>query len=439
MWRHVSLWFALSLLSACGPDPAAPVKVMAIIPDETGTYGTREVQLTTVENVTTLQGSVLKLIGGNRVVVDGNDPTQQINGGIQNLTDEQRYEVLVRLKGGDVRGHYVDRSGTLWPDDFHTWNMVTTFYNFERAYDYYNFIYDGVDPKELRDQRVMYWAEVNLNSTEPIVDNALYLSFIKSFVVTPFKNDQLVPLAMNLGVIGHEMAHRVFNYKAYSDLGLHPVLSTWNLESFNWLRSMDEGLADFHGYSATCGTAESPQLAGCRPNFLADSISDARTVGFRNVGRTDACMDTPTLTALRNTSKAEWIASPNLYKVGNLLAASLYQAGNKTGKLEILQKALIVSLDDESATTPGIRQLINANANDAALATRNFTPEAVVDIIASHITDPELLKVWCSEASTRLQLRCGTWPCTIDDIPAMPHCPSSARRDSTICPLIQQP
>lgn len=439
MSRPLSLLCALAALSACGPDPAAPAKVMAIIPDETGTYVTHEVELTTVDNITTLKGNVVSFIGGARVVLDDTDPTQQINGGLQNLSDDQRYEILVRVKGGDVRGHYVDRSGTLWPTDFHTWNMVSTFYNFERAYDYYNFIYDGVDPEELRDQRVMYWVDLHLNSSQPVIDNALYLSFIKSFVVTPFQNDQLVPLPMNLGVIGHEMAHRVFNFRALGNEGLHPALSTWALEPFNWLRSMDEGLADFHGYAATCGTAESPQLAGCRPNFLADSIDDQRVVGFRNVGRTDACMDESLLTGLNNTTQAEWLASPNLYKVGNLLAAALYQAGNKTGKLEVLEKALVVMLDDESATTPGLRQLIEANQGDASLATKNFTPEAVVDIIAAHITDPELQKAWCSEASTRLQLKCGAWPCTINGDPAMPHCPSTAVRDTSICPLIPNP
>ena len=41
------------------------------------------------------------------------------------MTDDQRYEVLVKDKGVDVRGHYIDRGGVLWPADFHTWQMVT--------------------------------------------------------------------------------------------------------------------------------------------------------------------------------------------------------------------------------------------------------------------------------------------------------------------------
>lgn len=420
----------LALMAACGPNPKPPVKVMALIPDEAGAFQTTEVELTTVTNIVGLKGDVVTMLGGTRVVLDPNDPLQQINGGIGMMTDEQRYEVIMKEKGGDVRAHYVDRSGTLWPADFHTWNMVSTYYNFERAYLYFNDIYDGVDPKELRPLRVQYWADVELNSP-PLTDNILFLSFIKSFVVTPFKNEQLIPLSMNIGVVGHEVAHKVFNFRALSDEGIHPALGTWNLEAFNLLKSLDEGLADFHGFSVTCG-----EPAGCRPNFLAVSLADSRTVGFRNVGRTDACMDEALRTAFLNFSQSQWVTAPEMYKVGNLIAASLYQAGNKVGKLGILQKALIQAYDDEAGTGPertqGLRQFITKNLNTPA----KFTPENVVDIIAAHVTDPELKKLVCQEFSTRMQLRCGSWPCVVDGFPSMPNCPATARRDSAICPLL---
>lgn len=434
MSRLIPLGLALfamltASLTACGPDTKAPVKVMALIPDEAGAFQTTQVELTTVGNITKLQGDVITFVGSTRVVLDPNDPVQMLNGGIQNQTDEQRYETIVQDKGVDVRGHYVDKSGVLWPADFHTWNMVSAYYNFEKSYAYFNEIYDGADPKELRPLRVHYWSDLQLNSP-PIADNFLYLSFIKSFVITPFKANQLVPLPMNIGVVGHETAHRVFNFKALSNEGLHPALQSWSLEAFNFLKSLDEGLADFHGFSVTCG-----EPAGCRPNFLAISLDDSRTVAFRNVGRSDACMDEQLRTAFQNFTQQQWIAAPEMYKVGNLVAASLYQAGNKLGKLEILQKALIKAYDDESATTPGLRQLITQNLNTP----KNFTPENVVDIIAAHVTDPELKKEVCIQFSSRMQLRCGQWPCMVDGFASMPNCPSTARRDNNICPALPQP
>ena len=101
----------------------------------------------------------------------------------------------------------------------------------------------------------------------------------------------------------------------------------------------------------------------------------------------------------------------------------------------ILQKALIKAYDDEAATSPGLRQLITKNLNTPA----KFTQELVVDTIAAHVTDPELKKLVCQEFSSRMQLRCGSWPCIVDGLPSMPNCPATARRDNTICPAIPQP
>lgn len=411
----------LLALAACGLNPPAPVRVMALVPDQAGAFQTTEVQLATVANATTLKGDVVEFVGAARVVLDASDPLQN---NIANMTDAQRYEVIVRDPGTDVRAHYIDRGGVLWPADFHTWQMVSLYYNFEKSYSYFNEIYDGVDPKELRPMRVLYWSEVRLNSTEALTDNALFLSFIKSFTVVPFQREQLIPLALNIGVIGHEVAHRVFNFKVLEDKGIHPALSSWNQKPFNLLKSLDEGLADFHGFSVTC-----PEAAGCRPNFLAVSLSDERTVRNRNVGRTDACMDGPTRTAFEQFAPGQWVTSQEMYRVGNLIAASMYQAGNKLGKIDVMQKSLLLAYDDESNVTPGFRQLLSRNLNTPQF----FTLEAVGNAIAGHISDPELKRTFCTEYVTRLQTTCGTFPC-----PELPACPSTSRREN-FCPLLPQP
>jgi hypothetical protein len=412
----------LVLISACGPSPKPPVRVMALVPDQAGAFQTTEVQLTTVDNVTTLKGSVVEFVGAASVVLDPNDPLQ---GNILNMNDDQRYEVLVKDKGVDVRGHYIDRGGVLWPADFHTWQMVSTYYNFEKAYAYWNELYDGVDPKELRPMKVLYWSDVRLNSTTSLTDNALYLSFIKAFTIVPFKNEQLIPLPMNIGVIGHEVAHRVFNFKVLEDKGFPSAITAnnWNQKPFNLLKSLDEGLADFHGFGVTC-----PEAAGCRSNYLAISLSDERTVRNRDLARTDACMDEATRTAFTNFDKGQWVTAQEMYRVGNLIAASLYQSANKAGKLDVMQRAVLLAYDDESNDTPGLRQLVNRNLNTPQF----FTVEAVGNAFASHISDPELLRRFCVEYSSRLQTTCAGRPC-----PEMPGCNDVAwARDTSICPLL---
>lgn len=413
----------IAALWACAPNPPAPVQVMALAPNQTGAYATVQVELKTLSSLANLKGSVAELLGGARVVVDPNDPLQNLNGGIQNMTDDQRYEVLVKDKGADVRGNFIERAGVYWPADFHTWNMVSAYYNFEKSYEYFVKVYDGVEPTELQKMRVMYWANVRLNSTESMTDNALYLSFIKSFVIVPFSQDQkLVPLAMNIGVVGHEVAHRAFSHKVLEDQGIHPALTSWTGSSFNLLKSLDEGLADFHGFGVTC-----PEPAGCRPGFLDVSIADQSIVNMRNVARTDACMDENTRNAFFQFSPDQWVRSTDMYKVGNLIAVSLYQAANKVGDVGVMQKALINAYDDPSPTNPGLRQLINSNLNTP----QAVTLESVANIIIAHVTEPQMKKELCNEFSMRLQLKCGSFPCA-----EMPACPSTAGRPTQPCPLL---
>lgn len=418
----------VAALNACGPNPKAPVKVMAIVPSVQGNYETRAVDLRTITSITSLKGTIAELMGGNRVVLDPNDPLQQMNGGVGAMTDAQRYEVIVKDKGMDVRGNYIERSGVLWPADFHTWNMVSTYYNFEVAYGYYQAIY-GTDPPELQKMLVMYWPEVRINSATPITDNALYLSFIKAFVIVPAKNDQKIPMAMNLGVIGHEMGHKVFNKRVLQDAGIHSAYSLWQLIPFNLLKSMDEGLADFHGFGVTC-----LDVAGCRPSFLSQSIGDAATIAMRDISNPKACLDGDLRTAFRTFTPDMWVRSQEMYKYGDLIAVALYQAGNKSGKMGALQKAVLMAYDDESVTTapdrgPGLNQLINRNLNSSAA----ITPEAFVNTIVSHIADQDLRKFVCSEFADRLQLTCGAFPCA-----EMPACPATATRTNQ-CPVLPQP
>jgi hypothetical protein len=410
---------------SCGPNPTAPVRVMAIVPVETGGYETREVQLQTIGNMTTLKGSVAELIGVARIAVDPNDPGQ--SRGIENLTDEQRYEVIVKDKGSEVRGNYLDRAGVLWPADFHTWNMVTTYWNFENAFLYFQDLLasqvPAQTPDELNRMRVMYWPEVSING-ESVTDNALYLSFVKLFAIAPFQNEKRVPLAMNLGVIGHEVAHKVWSKRVFNDEGIPATLrpsTGWNGEPFNLLKSLDEGLADFHGFGVTCRG-----LAGCRPDILSVSIADEAYAKLRDVSRPDACMDEPLRQALKSFSPDQWIRARELYIYGNLWGVSLYQAGSKTGgltKVKSIQVSLLSAYNDERAQTPGLNQLINRNLNNQMA----FTPEAVGEIIASHIADIDLRRAFCSEAMDRLQLQCMRPDCT----DKMPSCPGTTRRGTT--------
>jgi hypothetical protein len=402
---------------------------MALIPDETNTLSTRQVELTTVGNATTLTGDVITFRGSTTVSVDSSDPLQANLG---SMTDDEIYDTLVKEKGGEVRVHYISRGGVLWPADFHSWSMVTAYYNFERAYQYFNDVYPdpqqlGKGAAEILPLKVQYWADVRFDGNQ-VKDNALFLSFIHSFVLMPFDQQQKVPLPMNLGIIAHETAHQVFNVRALQRQSFPDYIGVWNGLSFNFMKSLDEGLADFHGYSATCN-----EPSNCQPAFLAPSWNDDRTVAMRDVSRNDACMtiemhNPANLSGLLDTpDQTTWTSSSNMYKVGNIVASALFHAGGQSGKMRELQTAIISAYDDESNSTPGIRQwLATAVQNPAP---NQWVMENVTDIFAAHISDPALRGWFCGEMGNRLNLHCptGQGPCQIDDgvngsPELLPHC-----------------
>lgn len=421
MRRLVTLLAAL--LGACGPQPQPPVSVMALALNKDGVYRSREVKLRTVADVVALRGSVATLWGGARIVVDPQDPLLQLNGG--NLTDAQLAEVFLKGKGMEPRASYVEKEGTLWPADFHTWNMVTTYYNFERSFDYFQAIYDGRPSEELLGTRVYYFPSfTTAASPQPLTDQALFFSPIQAIAVLPFERLQQVPFSINLGVIAHEFAHRVFNRKVYGGASVPAPLIQWvgvgsSTPAINLLKSMDEGLADFHAYGVTCLSD------GCDPRFLIHSV-DKPTADERDLSLPDKCMNPGLRNALDTLPVEDFVRAGYEYQVGTVLAAALYRAGSKAGKLEVLQKALLRAYHDTNPRTPGFFQLISSNLQTP----QNFTVSAVANTILQHISDPELKKYTCNELWDRLQIRCLAMPCE-----ELPDCPAeSSRGNPPACP-----
>jgi hypothetical protein len=410
--------FAIS----CAPNPQAPVSVMALLYGSNSKLGPKQTTLDTVKSVVKMQGSVVTLLGGGGITIDPNDMQQQ---NLLTLTDQQLIDALYTTRGGDVHANLIDKSGVLWPADFHSWSMVTTYWNFEQAFAYFNQIYDGEKTDHLAAASVLYWGNyTNLAISDPdlqtLTDNIIYYSPVRVFVVAPFQRLDKVPVSMNLGIVGHEFAHRVFNQKAYGDHAVPPQLG-WEGAPLNILEAVDEGLADFHGYGVTCVAKDGP---GCSTRFLAASFDDTTLVDKRDFSRgAQNCMTESLRTAINNLDSDTFAVQSKQYDLGTLFAASLYQAANKGGKLELMQKALIRAYDDDSSQTPGLKQFLDAN-----LATsEKLTLEAVSDIIISHVTDPDLKRLVCNELWDRLDLQPTQIP--------LPHCPPTSMRGTTCTPL----
>ncbi|HEY0094700.1 MAG TPA: hypothetical protein VGB96_10260, partial [Archangium sp.] len=126
MVRKLTAAAALATLAAsCAPETQTPVKVRALVLSSDGRYEPQEVELKTVTDIVSLEGEVVRLLGGASVRLDSNDPELQAA-----TTEEALERALIKDEGRSVTASYItDDKGVLWPADFHTWNLVTTYYN----------------------------------------------------------------------------------------------------------------------------------------------------------------------------------------------------------------------------------------------------------------------------------------------------------------------
>jgi hypothetical protein len=389
---------AVLALGACAPNPTSPVSIVAVVQGKDGTYAPTTVQLNTLSDIVAMKGSVADVVGNARIVLDPNDPALQQTG----LTDQQVESILLQDRGQSVTASYDQRDGVYWPADFHTWNIVTAYYNFEQAFDYYQQL--GVfSGDSLGGNTIYYWPSFTLVAISPApqINNALYYSPVQAFLILPFDQQlDLVPLGMNTGVLVHEYSHRIFNLAVYQGQLFPQPLSEWlgtggPTTQINLLKSIDEGLADYHAYSQSCLTA-----FGCNPRFLESSFGST-IADQRDMSQPDKCMSTGLLSALCTLDINDFTNQSMQYQVGTDLAAALYHAGEITGEREVLQKSILGSYDDTNPATLGLQQLIFQNLNNPQCVTLG----AVANTILLHIpTGDPLQQQLCDEFMDTLQL-----------------------------------
>ncbi|XXF80583.1 hypothetical protein P2318_12785 [Myxococcaceae bacterium GXIMD 01537] len=406
---------ALALLASCAPDTQPPVKVRALVLTSTGEYVPQEVQLNTVTDIVSLEGSVARFVGGAAITVDSEDPA------LQNVTtDEQLTNALLKNKGRAVTANYIEKDGVLWPADFHTWNLVTAYHALERANDYFRTVGGLVDADFGGSTTVYYFPDFILkdSSKDPLRDNALYFPPVNAFMVLPFEEIQTAPLSINAAVLAHEYAHRVFNQKVYGGESLPTPIALWGgsgpTPGANILKSLDEGLADYHAYGTSCVGP-----SGCNTRVLSTSFTDAQA----------ADRDIATPRCLRNQLR-DLMYGGNLstqfsgyeYTVGTVLANALYKAGLVNNQHRVIQRAVLAAYSDSNPDTPGLAQLTQATLSDQT----QFTLELALGAIAIHIQDASLRQLVCNEFVDRLNA-------SRDELVRLDACPQGTISQRTTC------
>ena len=120
------------------------------------------------------------------------------------------------------------------------------------------------------------------------------------------------------------------------------------------------------------------------------------------------------------------------YVIGTRLASALYQAGMKQGKMDLLQKYVLLAYSD-TGTNRGFAELIAQNLDTP----QNFNLTDVADAILAHISDKDLQKQVCNEFLDRLQMQIECpFPGTTAGCPTLPHCPGTSSPGNVCSPTL---
>jgi hypothetical protein len=383
-------------LAACAPNPAPPVSFMAMTEGADGTYAPTQVQIQSLSDIVGMKGTVADLVGNARIVLDENDPALMTTG----LTAAQTEAVFLKDEGQPPTADYVEQAGVYWPADFHTWNMVTAYYNLEQAFDYFQNlgIFSGTD---FAGATVYYWPSFTIvqDSASPQTDDLRYYSQVQAILILPFSTLQAIPLAMNAGAVTREFERRIFNGTVYEGqlfpqpLGGDIFGLAGTTPQVNTLNALDEGLADYFAYAVSCSSA-----FGCTTRFLEASDGQA-AADLRDFSQSDKCMTVGLETSLCTLDANDFINQGLQFQVGTDFAAALWHAEQNSGQGAVIQKAVLSSYTDTTPSTPGLQQLLFQNLTTQT----NITLGAIVNTVLLHTPTPLQQEV-CSDFMDSLQL-----------------------------------
>ena len=413
----------LLLASACGPSSSAPVKVMVLHQENNGAYAPKEQELRTVADVVGLHGAAVRLIGGAKIVFNEQElaTLEQQSGGLTaQQFEEAFYATVVKSRGGPMRASYLEQNGVLWPTDFHSWNMATAYFNFERAFEYFQST-NTIPLETLKGAGLFYLPELDWPGLVT-TDNAFYIHPLRRFVLVGFEPQSTsLPLGMNAGIMTHEYSHQVFNRVVLRGEAFPAPFITWANEgpintsghkAINLLRSLDEGLADYHAVQASCAAGT------CNPRFMEPSFGAALTNDRDMAGQ--HCLTPELWLALNTLSDGDFSGGGGLqYRFGTVLASALYKAGEATMQRQALHRAVLGAYSDTNTSRPGFQQLIYVNANSTKPSSE-FNLAAVLNAIAAHVEDIELRREVCGQFIDKFSL-------DADNIQfVLPACPASS-------------
>jgi hypothetical protein len=353
---------AIALAGACSRlDPGAvtgEVKMLVLAYDASSNGGEYKLvigRVSTLHNLRTMEGDAAKILGGADIRVDFDELARE-----KPTTAEDLARITTKTAGKPVDFASFEVDGVIHPEDFHSLNIATIYYNFEKAHLFFADLNAAL--YGLPVQYFPSFAEGPANNLKTMTDNAFWDSTTRQFAILPFADIKELPLGMNVGVVAHEYTHAVYSNRFYhSEDGIPALqLKAWAepqkfAAAMNLNRSFNEGLADYFG-----------ALVSGDPAFLRKSISQI-TVERRLDPPEPRCYTAELRKNLETLDNDRY----DPYPVGSVLAAALWSASSGSGDR---QKAFAQSVVD-GMTEMGTRfaakedQITVADAVDALAST----------------------------------------------------------------------
>jgi hypothetical protein len=234
--------------------------------------------------------------------------------------------------------------------DFDTLSMFTTYALLETSAGYFQEL--GLNAAETP-APTLYGPRLAGAMTLVSRDTVFYLNGLDLFVVFPGARADRIPPGLNLGVMAHEYAHRVWYYELWNGslMAMLPELlaDADGLRTYNLIRAASEGVADFFGASVAND-----------PRFVSDSVpggGDGRDLDVEKViAQAWVSGDVPTL-----------LGGYDPYALGSVLAAVLWRIDRQT-TATALPSALVAAMRDVGDRVRARRQYALADFERALVA-----------------------------------------------------------------------
>ena len=257
-----------------------------------------------------------------------------VKGGLSIVLNYQEGGLEWRKEGDSVAFSAIRDGGVLVPDSFDSLAMASVYYNMELSYLFFK------ESLGLGDQMpprlpTYYWPTVETIQSDGQryieMDNAFYMKIDnteRGFFVVPFDEFQWIPMALNSGIMTHEFTHYIF------DIFVNDNVSALDNESENFLRSANEGTADF---LAVVRTEDPDYMSHSIPAGLyvtPDCNSSASMELTRDIANPDVRNYTGVMDYVaRATSPADYCP----YEIGLVVAAMLYEIAGHIDGLQTSQ------------------------------------------------------------------------------------------------------